>query len=120
MDRRDDQGMAYHFRFRRLDEATATTLAKTLEHLDPDVHLRFDKLSYVLLFQLEDDIDELALLETMRQHGVKSHDVDIFASLVAEWDSDIIDVPEHVTRVLRVTCARLTFSFTYVGEPVNQ
>ena len=120
MSERDDQGMAYYFRFLRLDESTANTLAQALDRYRPDVRLRFDKQGYGLSFQLGGDVEEDALLETMRQHGVKPQDVDVFASLLAERDTDIIEMPEHVTRALRATCARLTFSFTYVGEPVNQ
>ena len=115
MSKRDDQGMAYSFRFLRLDESTTNALVKALDRYEPQFRLRFDKKGHGLSIPLSDDVDEKVLLESMRLHGIEPRDVDIFASLVAERDTDIIEAPEHVTRTLRATCCKLTFSFTYVG-----
>jgi hypothetical protein len=119
MSERDDQGMAYTFRFLRVDELTASALAGTLVAHQPLVRPRFEKQFHVVSLHLGDTVDGGALLQAMQQHGVESQDVDVFASLLAETDTDIIEVPDHVTRTLRITGAKLTFSFTYVGQRVN-
>lgn len=113
---RDEQGMNYSFRFTRLEEAKAGILAEVLSAYEPVVRQRFDKQGYCLSLALTGVVAPETLTEAMRQHDVEAGQVDVLASLLAERDSDIIDVPEAVLRVLRATGSKLTFSFTWVGE----
>jgi hypothetical protein len=114
-DKRDKKGMKYSFRFLRLKEIDAKKLADDLVQYKPKVKERFDKLGYTLVLRLNKRIKAKVLFQVMRKHKIKQNKTDVFASLLAQKDTDIIGVPKYVNEVLRVTHSNLTFSFTYVG-----
>jgi hypothetical protein len=79
------------------------------------VKARFDERGYTLSLRLNKRIKAKTLVKVMRKHKIKQSETDVFVSLLAQKDSDIIGVPEYVNEVLRATHSNLTFSFTHVG-----
>jgi polyphosphate kinase len=113
--KRDKKGMKYWFRFLRLKEPAAKKIANDLKKYHPTVRKSLHKRSYGLSIRLNKRVEAKSLVKIIQKHKIKPKNNDVFASLLAVKDSDIIGLPEYVKKVLHATHYNLTFSFTYVG-----
>ena len=99
------------FRFLKLDKLQAYTLKHEVANSSFREHHKND--CYVGTIQLsEDNIDEINDFYVRQQ--VSLTDTDIFVSIVSELDSNIVDVPIIVNRMLKYIDCKLTYSFTVV------
>lgn len=112
---RDEKGMAYWFRFRSVDGATARALTEELGPFRPRANALAGGERHCVTLALHEAVDPAALANAMGRHGIGPRGADVFASLLAERDTDIIDVPAHVMNALLATRCELRFSFTYIS-----
>ncbi|TLU61094.1 hypothetical protein FE810_15590 [Thalassotalea litorea] len=99
------------FRFLKLDKLQAYTLKHEVANSSFREHHKNNCYVGTVLLS-ESCIDEINDFYVRQQ--VSLEDCDIFVSIVSEIDSNIVDVPTIVNRMLKYIDCKLTYSFTVV------
>lgn len=99
------------FRFLKLDKLQAYTLKREIAFSSFREHHKDEH--FVGIVQLsEKSIHEINDFYVRQQ--VSLADCDIFISVVSEFDSNIVDIPNVVNKMLKYIDCKLTYSFTVV------
>lgn len=102
-------------RFLSLNKLQALTLEREVVGASQSKHFKND--FYVGCVVLMDDNLEDIVHFFIRQQ-LKIDDCDLFISVFSNLDSNIVDVPNLVNRMLKYIDCRLTFSYTFVEDEI--
>ena len=94
----------------------AELLASFFGEYDADLHHRKDGKGSVISLNLYPDIDLDGLSKIFIDNQICRDKLDIFISIVTEYDSEIFDIPQYIGDAIKKIDPRITFSFTYINE----
>lgn len=98
------------FRLLKLNKLQAHTLER--EVVNSSTYYVEDKNCYVGIIPLTEDIFDPLMIFFERQQ-INIADCDIFLSVLSDKDTNIVDVPSSVNKMLKHINCKLVFSYTY-------
>jgi hypothetical protein len=104
-----------NIRFLSLNKLQAFTLEREVFGASQKKHFKND--CYVGCVVLKDDnLEDIANFFIRQQ--LKVEECDLFISVCSHLDSNIVDVPNIVNRMLKFIDCRLTFSYTIIEDAI--
>ncbi|PTN11438.1 hypothetical protein [Nitrosomonas aestuarii] len=104
-----DVELSCHFRFLSLSESQAEQLKSVCKEVDFCRHFKTQKVTASI--ELSEAVIP-ALVEFVKLNSVRQSETDIFISVLSEYDSRIVDIPEFINKAIIALGCKLVFSFT--------
>ena len=102
--------MTVSFRFLALTPQQGRDLMAAIPGTRLGRHFKTKKVVGCISVTSRTKIDQIAGFQ--RTHGVKQSDCDVFVSISTHRDTEIVDVPRIVNRIIKKVNCQVVFSFT--------